>query len=182
MSAQSWQQLIAVSQLDGAALSNTTTPTSILPQQAKITLAPALSLTVPGQVLRIKGAARLSNLTAAPGNLTLDVRFGSTVVFSGGAMPLSATANTNLPIWYEILLTLRAVGSSANFMGQGMAWGVPLGSTTVVGTVMMPATAPAVGSNFDSTASQQVDHFATFSVANAANSITLHQYTVELLN
>lgn len=181
MSAQSWTQLIAVAQLDGPALTNTTTPTSILPQQAKITLSPG-ALTGPGQALRIRGAVRVSNLTAVPGNLTLDIRFGSTVIFNGAAMALSTTANTNLPVWYEILLTLRAVGSSANFMGQGIAWGVPLGATTVVGTVLMPATAPAVGSNFDSTASQQVDHFATFSVANAANSITLHQYTVELLN
>lgn len=181
MSFQTFGQLLISSQVDGPSLSNTTTATSILPSQGKFTMPPNFLANI-GQVLRIKGHARVSNIVTTPGTLTLDIRFGSTVVFNGGAMQLNTTANTTLPIWYEILLTLRAVGSSANFMGQGMAWGLPLGSSTTVGTVMMPATTPAVGSNFDSTASQAIDHFATFSIANAGNLILSHQYSVELLN
>jgi hypothetical protein len=42
--------------------------------------------------------------------------------------------------------------------------------------------APAVGTGFDSTAAQLVDLFATWSVANAANSITCHQFLIEDLN
>jgi hypothetical protein len=39
-----------------------------------------------------------------------------------------------------------------------------------------------VGTGFDSTAAQLVDLFATWSVANASNSITCHQFHIEDLN
>ena len=190
MSNYSWVQTLVAAQVAGSALSNSTTATSILPGQAKYIL-PANTLTV-GQAMRIKAALQVSNIVTTPGTLTLDVRFNSTpiIVFNGGAMQLSTTAHTTLPVWVEILLTTRAVGSgtSANLMGQGIATGQPLSltavadSTTTVGTVMLPNTTPAVGTGFDSTVSNVIDFFATFSIANAGNAVTLQQYTLELLN
>jgi hypothetical protein len=139
-------------------------------------------------MLRIKGCAQVSNVVTTPGTLTLDIRFGATVVFNGAAMQMSTTAHTTLPLWYEILLTLRAVGTAANFMGQGIASGQALSltavadSTTTVATLPFPNTTPAVGSNFDSTATQALDHFATFSVSTSPTNITLQQFLVESLN
>jgi hypothetical protein len=185
---QSWQQTLISATVAGGALSNTVTPTTILPTSAKITF-PNNFFNV-GTLLRITGCAQVSNVVTTPGTLTLDLRLGAVIVFNGGAMQMSTTAHTTLPLWYEILLTCRAIGNgtSANFIGQGHAHGQVLSltavadSTTTVGNLMMPNTAPAVGTGFDSTATQQLDHFATFSVATSPTNITLQQYVVESLN
>jgi hypothetical protein len=184
MSLQTWQEILVSAQVDGSALTNSTTATSILPAAAKLVL-PANYFSI-GKVLRVRAFGRISNVVTTPGNLTLDVRFGSTVVFNGGTVSLNTTAKTNVSWALDAMVTCRAIGSgtSANLMGQGM-WtsesvvGAAAGTTL---TASLPASAPAVGSGFDSTATQVVDLFATFSVANASNSIQLHQYTLESLN
>lgn len=175
------QSLIAA-QVDGSALSNSVAATSLLPASAKYTF-PANYFDFIGRTLRIKAAGRVSNIVTTPGTLTLDLRLGATVIFNGGAMQLSTTAHTNVPWWWEVMLTVRAVGSSANFMGQSVFMSQAANissadSTTGHSLLLAPNSAPAVGNNFDSTAAQQLDLFGTFSIANAGNSVTLHQFEV----
>jgi hypothetical protein len=55
-------------------------------------------------------------------------------------------------------------------------------STTTMATLIMPNVAPVVGNNFDATATQQIDMFATFSVSTSPTNITLQQYRTESLN
>jgi hypothetical protein len=173
---------------DGAALSNTTTPTSILPAARKITLPPYFFDRV-GKMVRVFASGRISTLTAAPGTLTLDLRFGSIIVFTGGAMNLNVTAQTNATWRFNAEMTCRTIGSgtSANLLSTA-EWKsrAIIGSVTVAtggdNVDVIPDTAPAVGTGFDSTALQQVDFFATWSVANSANSILCHQFALELLN
>jgi len=183
MSLQTWVETLIVAQVDGSALSNSTTATSILPAAAKYTL-PAGFFSAAGKALRVTARGRLSNIVTTPGNLTLDVRFGSTVVFNGGAVAMNTTAKTNVSFEFETILTCRAIGASANLMGIGS-----LTSESMVGsaantalTALLPLSAPAVGNNFDSTTAQVVDLFATFSIANSGNSITVHEYLLEALN
>lgn len=184
MSMQTWGETLISAQADGTALTNTTTATSILPAAAKFTL-PA-NYFLPGRVLRLNAWGRISNVVTTPGNLTLDVKFGATSVFTSGTMALNTTAKTNVSWRAIIMLTCRTIGASttATLFGQGdwcseSATGSAAG---VANDILMPASAPAVGTGFDSTASQAVDLFATFSVASASNSIQLHQYTLEALN
>jgi hypothetical protein len=60
--------------------------------------------------------------------------------------------------------------------------GSALPSVGGAGAHMLPiSTAPAVGTGFDSTASQAVNLFGTWSLNNA-NSILTHQFTLESLN
>lgn len=185
MPIQSWGQTLITAQVAGSNLTGSLTATSILPPQAKFTL-PANTLNI-GQSLRIKAAGQLGNIVTTPGTLTLDVRFGSTVIFNGGAMQLSSTVHTTLPFWYEALLTCRAVGTSANFMGQAICTSQCLSltavadSTTTPATLLLPNTTPAVGTNFDSTVAQVIDFFATFSLSNA-NAIQLQQFSLEMMN
>jgi hypothetical protein len=104
-------------------------------------------------------------------------------------MALNIVAKTNVPWILEWIMTCRAIGSgtTSNLMHQG-AWtseaviGSPLPSAGGAGTHLLPNAAPAVGTGFDSTAAQTVDLFGTWSVANAANSIQVHQYKIEALN
>ena len=173
---------------DGSALSNTTTATSILPVIAKPTL-PANYLFA-GKMFRVRASGRISTVVTTPGTLTLDLRFGSVNVFSSGAMTLNIVAQTYVGWIYDSLITVRAVGATttANVLGQGM-WishaviGSPLPTAGGAGEHVLPYNAaPAVGTGFDSTAAQLVDLFATWSVANAANSIQCHQFLLEDLN
>lgn len=193
MSLQTWQETIINTNVDGVAVTNTTTATSILggtgtgASQAKITL-PANFMYV-GRMLKITAHGRISTVVTTPGTLTLDTRFGAVVVANGGAMALNVVAKTNVPWALVWIMTCRAIGSgtTSNLMHQG-TWtseaviGSPLPTVGGAGTHMLPNTAPAVGTGFDSTAAQTVDLFATWSVANAANSILLHQYKLEVLN
>ena len=172
----------------GPNLSNTTTATSIIPTSAKITL-PNNYLAV-GKILRLTLAGQLSNLVTTPGTLTLDCRIGGVIAFNGAAMQMSSTAHTTLPFWAQIMLTVRASGSSTsgNIMGQGIITSQALSltavadSTTTPATLLFPNTTPAVGTGYDSTAANTLDVFATFSIANAANAIQVLQYMVEALN
>jgi hypothetical protein len=193
MSLQTWQETLIATNVDGAALTNTVTATSILggvgtgASQAKLTL-PANFMYV-GRVLKVTAQGRISTLVTAPGTLTLDVRFGAVIVANGGAMSLNIVAKTNVPWILEWIMTCRAIGSgtTSNLMHQG-TWrseavigsGVPTAGGA--GTHLLPNAAPAVGTGFDSTAAQTIDLFGTWSIASASNSIQLHQYKVESLN
>ena len=191
MSRTTWVETLIAAQGDSTALTNTVTATSILPGSGKLVL-PAGILSSIGQRLRVTAAGRISTVVTTPGTLTLDVRVGpasppTIICANGGAMTLSTTAKTNVAWALEWMLTLRALGNgtSANFMHQGWFMSEAAGATTVVGeakSVLLPQSAPAVGTGFDSTVSLFVDLFGTWSVANAANSIQTHQFAVELMN
>lgn len=173
---------------DGAALTNSTTPTSLLPVIARPTL-PANYLFA-GKMFRVRASGRISTVVTTPGTLALDLRLGAVNVFGSGAMALNVVAQTNVNWEYDALLTVRAVGATttANVLGQG-TWrshaviGAPAPTAGGAGVHMLPFNAaPVVGTGFDSTAAQLVDLFATWSVANAANSIQCHQFIIEDLN
>jgi len=185
MSFQSWQETLVTSQVDGTALTNTAaTPTSIIPASAKYTL-PANFFAI-GKMLRVTSRGRISCVVTTPGTLTLDVRLGAVIAYTTQAVAMNTTAKTNVAYEFEVVLTCRAIGgtTTANLMGMGS-----ITSEAMVGasagaalTIMCPASAPAVGTGFDSTAALTIDHFATFSVATATTSIQTHEYAVEALN
>ena len=167
-------------QVDGTALTNSTTPTSILPTGALWTF-PTGWFAQPGNSLLVRASGRISTVVTTPGTLTLDLRLGSVIVATSQAFTLSTTAKTNVSWYLEWLLTLRATGAgtSANFMHQGVMTSEALGASTTAGeakSMCIPASAPAVGTGFDATAAQKLDMFATWSVASASNSIQCHQF------
>lgn len=187
MSSQSWVQTLINAAVDGTALTNSTTPTSIIPAAAVHTL-PANDMVV-GKQYRLLARGRISTLVTTPGTLTFDVRLGAVTAFASGALALNIVAKTNVSWLLELLLTCRAIGggTSANLMGLGQftseaVIGSPLTSVGGSGILLLPASAPAVGTGFDSTASQAVDFRATWSVASTSNSIQLHQYSLESMN
>lgn len=190
MSANRWmEQLWNMSAFDGPALANTVTATSLI--GAAGTGAPKYTLPTnyfdqTGKSLTVKAAGRISTLVTAPGTLTLDIRLGGTVVANGVAMALNIVAKVNVGWLLEYMLAVRALGSgtATTFMSQG-TWtseaviGAPLPSAGGSGVHVLPiSTAPAVGTGVDASAALQVDLFATWSVANAANSIQLHQMSL----
>lgn len=163
---------------DGTALANSSSATSIIPASRKILL-PAGFFDRVGKQLRVRAAGRISTVVTTPGTLTLDIRLNSDVVFTGGASgTLNTAGTTNLTWEMEVVLTCRAIGTSATVMGIGRLITAALSAATPI--MLLPASVPVVSADvFDSTVSNTVDLFATWSVANASNSITLHQFSIE---
>ena len=173
-----WETLVT-SQVDGTALT-AAAAASAIPAAAKKTI-PANYFDVIGKQLMIKASGRISSVITTPGTARFDIRFGAAVVFDGLAALLDSVAShTNVGWMLEILLTCRAIGAAGNLMGQGI-WacedilGVPAVAPKGVLSAIIPwNTAPAVGANFDTTATQQIDMFFTQTVA--TGSLTVHQF------
>ncbi len=190
MSRQGWQETLALLQADGPAVTGTA-QTSLLGTTSNASSAAKITLPANffgpdgvGRGLRLTAKGRISNIVTTPGTLLFEVKFGSIVVFSAGAVSLNVVAKTNVSWIMDVLLTCRAVGSGTltNLLGIGQfqsesVVGAAAGTTVAAS---LPASAPAVGNGFDSTAAQTVDLFATFSLT--GNSITMHEYMLESLN
>jgi hypothetical protein len=190
VSNQTWVQTLVSSQIDSTALTASTTPTSILPPSARFII-PANYFSI-GSVLRVRAYGRITTVVTTPGTLALAFMLGPTSnisVFTPAAMALNIVAQTNATWSLEMMLTCRAIGASttANFMGSGRwlsraALNAPAAGTTLgVGEVLLPDTAPVVGTGFDSTVANTADLFATWSLNNA-DSIQTHMYTLESMN
>lgn len=184
MSLSTWQETLWTATGDGPTLT-AAAAASCIQTNAKGTL-PAAYFYV-GRMLKLTMQGRISCVVTTPGTARFDVRFGSIVVFDGGALNLNVVAKTTVPFWVEIILTCRAVGATttANLMGCGSftseaVVGSPANTAGGNGSLLMPVGAPAVGNGFDSTAAQTVDVFFTQTVA--TGSLTVHQYKVESLN
>jgi len=192
MPANSYESVYAFNQGDGSALTNSTTPTSLLPAAAKYKLWANYFESL-GKAIRVTAHGRISTVVTTPGTLTLQLRLtdsAATVVsvFDSGAMTLNTTAQTNTPWILQATCIARSVGSAGTLFGYGTFTSHAVIGSSAIGTAgaqtqMLPYNAaPAVGTAFDMTLENRVDLFATWSVANASNSITLHNFLLESLN
>jgi hypothetical protein len=189
MSLQTWQETLVTATAAGTLFNTYTTAKTVLPTGCLVTL-PANWWYV-GRAIRVTVQGGISNIVTTPGTITMQVNMGAIAAYSTGAVQLNATAHTTLPFELVATLTCRAVGAStsANLMGIGHLRGVMFTKTAaqvdqvnIGDSIMVPATAPAVGAGFDSTAAQTLDFFAGFSISNAGNGIQVHNYLVEALN
>lgn len=187
MSLQSWNECLISAQGDGPQILNSTTAVSIIPPAAKITL-PNNWFNI-GKVLRLTLAGKISCVATTPGTLILDFRLGGVIAFTSQAIPLNIVAKTDLPFFMQVFLTCRTIGASTSatlmpigFFISETYVGSPVPATGGVGAIIVPNTAPAVGTGFDSTAALTVDCFGKFSVTTATTAFTLSQYILEALN
>jgi hypothetical protein len=194
MSLQTWQETLVSQQAAGTLLNTFTTAKSIInPQATYITPSGFWQI---GKMLRITAMMGISNIVTTPGTITFQVQVGpafpaTIAAFTTGAIQLNATAHTTLPAWLQILLTCRSVGSGTGCQLMGQASIVGIMPTVTAGQVdgvntqailMAPATAPALGTGFDSTVANVLDLFGAFSISNAGNGVQVQQYMVESLN
>jgi len=186
MSLQTWSELIMNSQIDGTAVTTATPGASLIPPAAVVTL-PANYMQI-GKVLRINVWGRVSNRVTGPDTLTINVRYGAIQIATSQAIPINLLAKANVSFWLQWCLTCRSIGNStlATMMHQGTLQtesliGAPLPTAGGSPLMSIPASAPAVGTGFDSTVAGTIDIFAFWSTG-AVDSIQSHQYTLEALN
>jgi hypothetical protein len=189
MSLQSWQETLAVQIAAGGTFNTYTTAKSVINPQALWTM-PANYL-YPGRRLRVVARGSISNIVTTPGLMNFQVKIGSVAAFDTGNIQLNATVHATLPFWLEIGMTCRAVGNgtSANIIGLAQVTGrmftLTAGQTDDaqgMQTILAPATAPAVGTGFDSTIANIIDLWAGFTISNIGNQIQIQEYTLESLN
>lgn len=160
--------VLANMQGSGAALAANTTPTSLLNGTGKFTL-PAMALQWIGQKLRLRAAGRISTAASAMGTITFDIRFGSIIVFNGGASPTLAASASNVTWEIDVGLDVATVGNGtiATLTGAGKLI-TPALSALIQ---MLPGSSPGPGTGFDSTIANVVDLFATWSAATAGDTV-----------
>jgi hypothetical protein len=188
---QTWVQLMTAAQGAGTAVTNTVTNTTILPTSALFTF-PANFFSYIGQKWRVKAYGIISTLATTPGTLTFNFQFGAVVVGTSGALSLNTTAQTNDTWELELVGTIRALGSGTStnntysgHWASAAGIGVSAPTTNTSGIYLLPATQVAggvVSAGWDCTVTEQANLFVTWSVANAANSIQLTEYSLEALN
>lgn len=192
MPTQGWNQTLVTQRTAGTVFDAYTTAKTVINQQDLYGFyANYFQL---GSKLRTHVAMAISNIVTTPGTITFQVMLGSIAVWSSGAIQLNATAHTLLPATLDVDLTCQLTntgvgGAIAKFMGIGKLSGVMFTKTAgqVDGvnsetSLRVPATAPALGTAFDSTISQILDFWVGFSINNAANEVRVDQYDVEALN
>lgn len=193
MASQSWGQLIASIPIAGTQYNTYTTAKSML-TSATSTEASSGFITLPpnffqrGSFLQIDFQAAVSNRVTGPDTFTIQVMVGAVIAFTTGAITLTTTTHANIPIWGRISLECRTMGNGtlAALVGQSVITGQMLqqggtagaDSATLSNTIIMPNTAPAVGTGFDSTVANTLDFFVAQSVSNAGNGFRLDQYRV----
>jgi hypothetical protein len=167
---------------DGSALANSTTQTNLLPASA-LEAAFGIGYWERGKVLAFDFSGRISTVVTTPGTLALALRLGTVDIFASGLMTLNIVAQTNTHWRLSGELVCRAAGSGSApvFMPKGCRLeslaviGSPAPTAGGAGAHMLPYNAaPAVGTGLDFTADQKLTLMATWSVANASNSIQLH--------
>ena len=177
--------LVLASQTAAGTLFNTYTTAKTVLNQTELIPFAANSLKV-GSRFRIRVWGGLSNIVTTPGTVTFQIMMGSIVVWTSGAIQMSTTAHTLIPFELEVELRLDTIGTgtTAKFIGGGKLNGIMFtvgagaDSTTVIGAFPVPATAPAVGTGFDSTIANNLDFWVGFSISNSGNGVQLYDYKV----
>jgi hypothetical protein len=189
MPKQAWSQGIASQKNAGTLFTTYTTAKSVINQEALLAIG-GNTLNI-GDSFTVTCSGGISNIVTTPGTITFQIMMGTIVVWSSGAIQLNATAHTTLPFHLVVDLTLQAVnttvgGAVAKFLGIGVVTGVMFtktaGQTDGANTetnIVVPVTAPALGTAFDSTIANNLDFWVGFSISNAGNGIQIWQYRVD---
>lgn len=189
-----YSQLLKSQHQAGTLLNTYTTAKSVINSQAITPIPPGL-LQI-GDILRIRASGAISNIVTAQPTFTFQVMMGpaqpSTIaVHQSQAVLTTTTAHTLIPFRYEVTMRLDSEGSgtAAKFLSLGELEGIMFvisgavaDPTAGCGTILCPATAPAVGTGFDSTVLNYLDFFVGISASSASNGIQIYKYLVELLS
>jgi len=190
MPARDYMETLITAGTDGTALT-AAARNSALPAAAIVTLPPNFFDFIGKQVL-LKASGKVSVVITTPGTLRFDVNFldsaaANAIVSDTGAILGNIVAKTDTPFYLELLLTCRAIGTSANIMTGGYLFTAATILTAAIATGPGPGgslypwnAAPVVGANFNSTLAQQVDLRFTQTVA--TGSLTLQQYSLIRMN
>jgi hypothetical protein len=185
---QGYEGVLITAQGDGTA-GTSTTENSLLPSAAKLNLQ-GNAISWVGQMLRLRATGRISNIVTTPGTLTFKLKLGPTnniAVATSSAFQLNAVAKTNVSWTLDLDILVKSVGTgtSATLLTNGLWTSESVVGSAVPGSggsgaLLWQASAPAVGTGFDSTITNVFDLTGTFSLT--GNSVQLHTMCLESIN
>ena len=172
----------------GPALASFTGPVTMLNASQLVTL-PSNYLYV-GKMLRVSADMAIGNVVTAVPTFTFQVKIGSVLAWTSGAIQVSQIAHAALPATLAVVLKVTAVGAgSAAFVTgvgrlSGIQWNITGGASdgSNGSGITVPATTPANGTGFDSTIANIIDFQITCSASNASNTAQMFNYNIEDLN
>lgn len=181
--------IIAWQTASGTLFSAYTAAKTVINAAAVVSLPP--NFLYVGKMLRISTLLGISNIITAQPTFTFQIMVGAVIAWTSGAILTTTTAHTLLPV--ELVVTLRVdsvgAGTAAKVLGHGVLtgqmWilsGATADSVVTHPTLMVPVTAPAVGTGYDSTAANNLDFFVGISASDALNGVQVYNYVVEDLN
>lgn len=176
----------------GSLLNTYTTAKSVINTQAICAIPPGLIGL--GDMLHIRASGGISNVVTSQRTFTFQVMMGPSqpstiIVHTSQALLTTTTAHTLIPFEYDVWMRLDSEGSgtSAKFLSQAFLRGImfPISGavadpTATIGVIAAPATAPAVGTGYDSTVLNYLDFFVGLSASEATTGIQIYQYSVDL--
>lgn len=145
-----------------------------------------------GDMLHIRASGGISNVITTQVQFTFQIMMGPTsniIAHTSQALLTTNVAHTLIPFVYDVWMRLDSEGSgtSAKFLSQAQLNGImfPISGnvadpTLTTGMILCPATAPAVGTGFDSTAANLLDFWVGIQTSAAGNGIQVYQYSVDL--
>jgi hypothetical protein len=155
---------------DTTTVANTTTETSLIGTIVGTNTLPANFFTV-GKTLRIKGYGFHSG--ASSPNITVKVKFGSTVILTTGSV---ASGNSSNTLWdIEAVITNRTTGAGGTVFGQGVY-------RELDGTPKFNGMINTTATTVDTTASQVVTVTVQWGTASASNTFSFTNLSMEVLN
>lgn len=162
---------------DGTALASSTALTDVSPLPANIIAANQLEKYT---ALEVEAFGEFSN-TGTP-TLLIGVYFGGVAGVALAACAATATAAgvTGVPWKLTYRGRVRAIGSAGSIVGQGV---LELGtSLTALTPIPIPATKAARTVAIDTTTAKAVTIGAQWGTSNAANTLTVNEILVKLIN
>lgn len=138
-----------------------------------------------GKMIMIKLFGRYTT-QLTPGNLTIDVYWGTgadangTVIQASAANALQAS-QTNVPWYMELIIRCTAIGSSGTLFCTGIFFPHVSLVLSTVQPILIPATAPATSSAIDLTANNIISVQMKYS-GSATQSAQVHNMQVIALN
>lgn len=158
-----------------ATVTNTTTETTLLGAGVGTKTIPANRVQA-GTTLRLSLDGVLSSAAVTPGTLHIKAKFGSTVILDTSAQTIGS--NESNQMWkLDGEITFRTNGASGTCIGQAGFEN----QATLLGAFTAWAMTNTATTTIDTTADIVVDVTATWGTADAANSITCTNATLELL-
>src|SRR5258708_681144 len=159
MASQSWGQLIATIPIAGTQYNSYTTTQSMLTTATAteassgfVTLPPNFFYRVANQTIDFLAA--ISNRVSGPDTFTINIKVGTVIAHTSGAITLTTTAHTNIPLRGHIELECRTMGNGtlAALIGIGVYTEQMIqqpgtagaDSATLSNTILMPTTPQAV--------------------------------------
>lgn len=159
-----------------AVVTNTTTETSAIGTGtgSKTILANSLFA---GRTIRIEGGGVYSAAAIAPGNLTVNVKFGSTVIATVVLGSILSAAST-LGFQFDCDIVCRTIGATGTLMTSGS---IDYASSTLGARLFGDLNNGGVVTTVDTTVNQVLDVTVTWQTASTSNILKTTYTTVEVL-